>query len=544
MSVFRKIKSRLDQWRVSEHVKRYIILNNNMFPKIKTNQEKSSIILMELNLTRSAHISYSYLSNVLKDKYNANIVGYSPLAIRGIKNKISFCVRRLTLREPFNVYRSFNCTRFLMVSPSRKHRNKAKSIFESVYASLSSKRDIENITIEGVKIGDLIYDTYLMEKKLPTIDVSTKIFQDFLLDSISIYYYWDDYFNIKNVKAINVSHCVYNIAIPLRIAISKNIDAFQANVTHLYKLTPSEMFAYNDFKKFPEIFSSLPNKIRDDGLEEAKRRIERRFSGEVGVDMSYSSKSAYGAPRHATLIKKSPRPKILVATHCFFDSPHSYGDNVFPDFYEWLEFLGKISEETDYDWYIKTHPDYLPGTKDIVDNFVSRYPRFQLLPANSSHLQIIAEGIDVALTVYGTLGFEYAALGIPVINASTNNPHTAYNFNIHVKSEKEYKHLLSDIKNISVDIDKKEIYEYYFMRFIFNTEGIFFSNYQDMIERIGGYYNQFNPSIYSYWEHELTKDKHFNIINAIEKFINSNDFRMNYSHFGREISLHDLNYSK
>ena len=32
--------------------------------------------------------------------------------------------------------------------------------------------------------------------------------------------------------------------------------------------------------------------------------------------------------------------------------------NLFPDFYEWLIFLSKISENTDYDWYIKDHPPY------------------------------------------------------------------------------------------------------------------------------------------------------------------------------------------
>ena len=83
--------------------------------------------------------------------------------------------------------------------------------------------------------------------------------------------------------------------------------------------------------------------------------------------MRYSSKSAYGEHKDERLLKESSRIKVFIALHCFFDSPHSYGCNLFPDFYEWLDFLGKISLETDYDWYMKTHPDYLPGNIPIIN---------------------------------------------------------------------------------------------------------------------------------------------------------------------------------
>jgi hypothetical protein len=145
-------------------------------------------------------------------------------------------------------------------------------------------------------------------------------------------------------------------------------------------MSKNNYFAYNDFFYFRERFAALPERVRTPGIEEAKRRIERRFAGEVGVDMSYSTQSAYGASRHVRLLRESDRQKILIATHCFFDSSHSYGKNLFPDFYEWLNFLGEISEQTDYDWYIKTHPDYLQGTKEIIDDFVERFQNWHFCP--------------------------------------------------------------------------------------------------------------------------------------------------------------------
>jgi hypothetical protein len=305
-------------------------------------------------------------------------------------------------------------------------------------------------------------------------------------------------------------------------------------------MSKKNYFAYNDFFYFRERFAALPEAVKKAGIEEAKRRLERRFAGEVGVDMAYSTKSAYGASRHTKLLRESPRKKILIATHCFFDSPHSYGNNVFPDFYEWLDFLGKLSEVTDYDWYIKTHPDYLPGTMEIIEGFIAKYPRFTLLPSDASHHQIIAEGIDVALTVYGTIAFEYAALGVPVINNSLNNPHIAYDFNLHSRDVEDYRRLLLGLESLDFHIDKQQVYEYYFMRFMYNTEDLFFDSYDTTIEKLGGYSGQFTPAVYDKWLEQWTPDKHQSIVSALRTYIQSGDFRMDYHHFGREFSVESI----
>ena len=360
----------------------------------------------------SAHISHSYLANVLAAENDASIQAYSLGAQPSLWEKILLKIKKTTASDESVIYKSFGVSNFVNISPNNKQQVKAEKIFEKIYRDITTKRDIEILTINGVSVGNLFYDSFLKKYKKPTINKDCSEFQEFLLKSIELFVFWEEYFDNNNVCAINVSHCVYNLAIPLRLAVSRNIPVYQANATHIYRLSKDNLFAYNDFHYFPERFSALPEKMQNAGLAEAKQRIERRLGGEVGVDMAYSSKSVYGAFRHAKLLKDSPRKKILIATHCFFDSPHSYGDNIFPDFHEWLVFLGKITEETNYDWYIKTHPDYLPGTKGIIDAFICRYPKFALLPSDASHHQIIAEGINLVLTVYGTISFEYAAMGV------------------------------------------------------------------------------------------------------------------------------------
>lgn len=515
----------------------FIQHNRRVFPLKKQNEPNAPVVLFELNGMHSAHVAYSYLANVLARQHNAEIKTYRPRIYGTLAGRLSWIFDRIFWVKEFGVYQSFGSSEHVGSTLSNSQIKKAEKIFIRVFEKIKSKSDIESIAINDVWIGDLIYDSFLMDFKKPTIIKESQEFKDSLLHSIQLFVFWEDYIVRNDIKAVNLSHCVYNTAIPLRIAIKRGIPVFQVSAPHVYRLNSLNLFAYGDFFYFHEQFLSLPAEAREAGLKEAEARIKRRFSGEIGVDMGYSTKSAYGAFKQHRLLKVSPRKKILIATHCFFDSPHSYGNNLFPDFYEWLNFLGKMTLQTDYDWYIKTHPDYLPGTKEIIDSFVAKYPRFTLLPSDSSHHQIIAEGIDVALTVYGTIGFEYAALGVPVINASLNNPHIAYEFNLHPKSIDEYRALLMSLDRLDFKIDKTQVYEYYFMRYIYNTENWLFDNYHQMIGDLGGYNAQFTPRAYEKWLSEWSPQKHNDIILALEKFIESGNFRMDYRHFGREFEM-------
>lgn len=529
--------ARAKKFAVSAAARRFMAHNRRVFSPPRDKSKDVPIVLFELSTMQSGHISYSYLANALAELHGARIEAYLPSAPAGWKRKLLFEVGRVLGLEYFGIYRSFGTSEFFAVKPGREQQERARKICAQVKQRLRNLRDLEDLTIEGVWVGDLIYDTYLMRMRKPTVDLNGEEFQALLQEMIEAIVFWDDYFDTHDVRGINVSHCVYDVALPLRVAVRRNIPVYQVTATHLYRLTQANLFAYNDFFYFRERFAALPRHVREAGIAEAKRRIERRFAGEVGVDMSYSTKSAYGTSRHTQLLTPSPRKKILIATHCFFDSPHSYGNNVFPDFYEWLDCLGRVTEITDYDWYIKTHPDFLPGTKEVIDAFVAKYPKFTLLPSDASHHQIIAEGIDVALTTYGTIAFEYAALGIPVINASQCNPHIAYDFNLHAKDADDYRRMLVNAEWEQLKIDKTSVYEYYFMRNIYNTQDLFFRDYEQAIADLGGYYGQFTPAVYDRWLAEWTPEKHRAILDGLKRMILSEDFRMNYTHYGRDFSI-------
>ena len=264
----------------------------------------------------------------------------------------------------------------------------------------------------------------------------------------------------------------------------------------------------------------MSKRTKISGIKKAKERIEKRFSGEVGVDMGYSKKSAFTAPAKDRLLSESNKIKVLIAPHCFFDSPHPFGLNLFPDVFEWLEELVLISSKTDYEWYIKTHPDFIVETKTLVEDFFKPHSKFKLLPSDSSHLQLVEEGIDFALTMYGTIGFEYAAMNKPVINASLNNPHIAYDFNINPKSREEFRDILMNLKDVKHKINVDDVYEYYYMKHLVYNCNWLWKDFKQMESHFNpsgssARFRQRNEDVYSYWIKNWSENRHKEVLNNL-----------------------------
>lgn len=485
-------------------------------------EEDSGEILLEFNGMASSIIAFSYLANLLAQMHQAKILAY-----QASKNFGAL----ITNRKVKKIFQSFNVRDFVVLKLSPSQRQKVEELLRTISPSLKTKKDVEDLQVEGLWIGDLLYDSHCMEYRVPTVELGSPAFQDSLEKALCAYVFWRDYLNVHRVSSVIITHTVYvGSGVITRLAIQRGIPVYQINATHLYYMTEENLWAYNDFFYYPEKFRELPEEERQMGVLAARERLQKRFAGEVGVDMHYSTKSAYGRIRKGRVLKESPRLKILVATHCFFDSPHPFGVNLFPDFYEWLYFLGEISERTDYEWYIKTHPDFLPGNMPIIEEFIRKYPKFTLIPSETSHLQLKEEGINFGLTVFGTIGCEYAALGVPVINASLCNPRIRYSFNMHPKTILELENLLVNLHDVKLHFDVNEVYEYYFMAFLHKTDNWLFNDFNAFLNEIGGYYRQFESVSYNKFIAEFNGSKHTNILSSLRNFVNSKDYHFQKRH--------------
>lgn len=525
--MLKKIKNKIELLKLNffnnSSSKRYIKFNKKRWSNNFSHYK--SITLVEITSLSATIITQSYLVNHLCESDKTTAHGFVP--------DLSNWKTHILNRRNKNIYKSFGVSKIHYPKKNSKFSKKAIKVRDLLTSKIKTKKDLEDLYYDDVYIGDLIYDSFLRKKELPTVDLDNRnVFNEFLLEEIYHYLYWDDFFKNNKVSSIIITHCVYSkYAIPLRIALKFGAKAYQINPMGIYKISKDEMFAYNQAHYFDELKKKiLPEKL-EEGKKVAKERIERRMAGEVGVDMAYSTKSAYHKNTNENrILHDDNKSKILIAAHCFFDSPHSFGNNLFTDFYEWLNFLGKISLKTDYHWYIKTHPDFIPANVTYIKKIISQYPKINFIPSSTSHHQLISEGIDIALTVFGTIGFEYASLGKIVINASKVGPHSRYNFNFNPESIEEYEELLLKIPTLKKEIDKDKVYEYYFLRRVLGCENWFFKDLNHSLKEIGGYHNLKESLMFDYFIDSMISEEQ-RIIETIATFLESGDYSLSAIYF-------------
>ena len=498
---------------------KYISHNKKTFTL--SGKKSKSKILVEYNALCDSHIVYSYLSNHLAKKYNCEINSYDSKFHNSLFRKVTSFIKSYLFFSYRKIYRSFGATEH--ISPEKMNDEFIERIKKKILDEVQEKKNIFEITIDNINIGDLIYDGFLRKFNLPTIDVKSDIFKDYLVETIDLFYFWYCYFNNNEIKAVIISHTVYEFGIILRVAIEKKIRVFSAGSYLIFSHDKDNQTIF-DMSYYEIEFKKLSKELQTSAIKEAILLIEKKFSGEATIENKISAlpegspfkKENFGS----RILSKNNKKKILIAAHHFSDAPNVYGKFIFNDFYDWVDFLGKKSENTNYEWYIKFHPMEFKANKKTSEYFLKKYKNLNLIDRDISHSQLIHEGISLVLTVYGTIGLEYAYFGIPVINAANNNPHKAYNFNYHAKNTQDYNNAIDNFESLNLNYDKNQIYEYFYMRYL-NS----FYLFEDEIQNISNSIDYQSPLIYNKWLNYLNGDIDKNLKNTISKFVESKKFR-------------------
>jgi hypothetical protein len=486
-----------------------------------THKNSSTEILLEYNALCDSHIVYSYLSNYLSNKYKAQIISYDVKFNENfLRNFLQF-IKKYFFFSYHSIYKSFGVKSH--VTPKRLNLKKNKIEINKIYKGLKKKDDIFKIKIKNINFGDLLYDGFLRKYNFSTIDIKSNVFKEYLFEFINLSYFWFNYFDKKNVKAVILSHTVYEFGIPLRIAIHKKCKVYSAAsyfiFSHSAKNQTIQSMKYyaKDFKKFSysekKIFISMAEKLLNSKFA-GKKTIENKIS------LLPPDKLFHKKKNKKNVLNNNKKKKVLIAAHHFSDAPNCYGKFLFNDFYDWVDFLGKKSINSKYDWYIKFHPMEFEENNKTINYFQKKYKNINLIEKNVAHSDLINSGIDLVLTVYGTIGLEYAYFKIPVINATQLDPHCAYNFNYHAKTISDYNFAIDNFDKLKINYNKKKIYEYFFMRYL-NS----FYLFDDEIKNNNLSINYQSPDVYDKWLSNFEKKNNKYLKEKIHKFVESDKFR-------------------
>lgn len=489
--------------------------------------ENKKFVMVEFFQYLPSTIAFSHYIEVLTKKYNTTPILYDTTLPR---TSLSYYIYYLKcfLNPIFYLYRSFGIKKFYVTKTSDKFRIKSNTYFNNHLIN-RDKNYFVNLKVNNIYIGDLLYDEYLRSYDRSTVNPEKIEFKKFVIKFLENFFSWEEYFkkNKKRIHSLIISHTVYAKGIPPRIAITKNIKVFCIGNQVSTKLDKKNIYKFDDTKYFKKTFQKLSKEKKKKFIKIGEKSIKFRLAGKKDkkllLDNPTDVKLFDNRKIKNKVFNSNNKVKVLIATHCFTDAVHFYGKCLFPDFYEWLKYLGELSKVYDYEWYIKFHPAQYDNNKKHFKHFERNYKKFILLPKNTKNNDILREKVDAVLTVYGSVGHEYPLYNIPVINASNQGPHKNYNFNYYPKNINEYEHLIKNIRKLKVNKKKikNEIFEYVYMAFESNFEIL--TNFEDILFKLGKDYQ--SSLVFDEYLKNYTKQNNNNINQSIYNFIKSNKIK-------------------
>ena len=457
-------------------VQRFIDFSRKKWPRRRAGRD--AVVLVNLFPVPASIFCYAYVANHLADRLGCRVEAFN--------------FAKHTSPDTAKAYAAFGAECRLTTANAESDRSRADALADELFAGLRTKWDVVNLAVEGLLIGDQVYDTYLRNFNEPTVRLADPRLRDTICEALLIYFAVKEYVARNKVECLLTDDFSYLYSgVITRVLFRAKVPVFLVLIGepfHLVQIDPEHSGPGPDgfghgypapvatrYYQYRTEFSRLAEEEREAALDKARRRLSARLAGEEDA-LVRMAQSTYGTGG-ARLFPTDGPPRVLVMLHDFIDSPHGYRSLLFPDFYEWIHFLLDHAGETPFAWYVKPHPaaadaartKMTAANRKALEALQARYPKIHFLPPGTSNRQILEEGVSAMFTVYGTAGHEFAYAGIPVVNAG-DNPHIAYPFNLHAASLDHYRECIRQADRLAVGIERRAIEEYFYMHYFHLAE--------------------------------------------------------------------------
>lgn len=458
------------------------------YPKI-SNKNAKILLVPLINDLGTMKVSMQLAFKIANEKGLGIKFYYVHTAIDSIINRDNFFKYALQQFQNFNY--------FLIYKLCRIYGIKRKDIIISNYFwpgfnktnkfNFTTKKQILDIKFQCINIGELIYDTYLRFRSQYTMDVFDPCLHDIVGYSKKLVDVWARFLGKYPVSTIILPYTSYiHWGVPVKVALERKIEVltFGSFSYVLSSISKEHPYHSKNFHRYKEIFSKLENPNLKRRL--AEETLDQRLNGIIDAGTFYMKRSAFESNIITEFLPRG-RNWCVIFLHCFYDSPHIYGESLFPDFYDWLNhILSQAMELPHQDFYVKEHPNALKENKKIVQSIkekFSKYPNIIFLSDEISNKQILEHRPSAIFTVYGTVAHEFASLGIPVIVAG-KNPQSNYGFIHKPQSIQDFDNYIRNFANIGLPESylKEEIYEFFYMHFLYYSKKFDASNFSKRLD--------------------------------------------------------------
>ena len=497
--------------------------NSNNFK----NSEREQIVIFEMFNINENIIAF-YLWSLIFKKRGSRCYVY-PLKIKSkLYNPISY-----------NIYKKLGF-KFLDWKLDFNQQLEVNNTIKKFNFKKINKKNFINFKFRGILVGDLIYDHHLRYKYLPTTEINSKDFIKTLRKGLEILIFWDDFFKKEKVKNICYSHSPYLLGIPGRVALKYNIDSLCVGGNSVFRFNKKILYLGEQFINAKSIIKKFYNRIGNKKSNELKRKFIKNFqdimSGKnkdiIGT-VAYSQKNTFKKNKNNNLGFDKTKFNILISAHDFYEGPNTWGKFLFPDFYEWLNFLSKYIEKDKKNlrhWFVKPHPDGSDDQMTILKEIFRNNKNVTILPKNITHSQLVSINIKFVLTARGSVTYQYAYFGVNTLICSNIGLYKDFSFVLKSKSKMDYLKKLKNMERISKkkpNINDAINFFTLLNLFIWGYENEFiFPDISKHLKKEKLFFNQaraerYKVETFKYIKKHLSKNQINKIFSIMDSFINN-----------------------
>lgn len=496
------------------NVQNFIEHNQKKWMKHEQKENNSILIPIECVYDRNS-IIYSYFANYFAEKYQARILAYIRRGGTKFEPRI--------YPSMVDIYKSFGVQEIIEITESEEISRKVEEIYNDIVTNIKNTSDWDKIVVEGMNIGLSVIRDYFRFYPLSFEPLSDD-FKECLRAAIKKILFWKEFLKNNQVKTIILWDGVHNESYLRELALRDNIPVYIIESKGVHKIVTNHNYGVS-FPNLKKFFGELTYEEKQVGLKWASKLVNNMLNGSNEVNIPYrgSYSSVFQYDRKNLNLDDSEKLKILICPHIFDEDEWLNGEQICDNnFISWLEFLGKTSEETDYDWFLKLHPDEGERGRELMRKFVELYPKIRLLPSQISPLDIKNAGFKYVLTIAGSVGHEYPLLGIDVINAG-NNPHMSFGFNITPKDKEEYRKILLNISEYSAAANSEEIYEFYCIYYLYYKKNNFSYELKRIFDDVNFENDEMDTYVYADYLNHYLSEKDDKIMHSISDLIHKVD---------------------
>lgn len=479
--------------------------------KIKSFKHGKRILLADRGRLESVLKNYSAIK-ILERKFNVNPI---VLTQGNLNDNVNLLYEKLGFKNFFKISDRFDLVpKFFFI---------LRSIYEFIKCSKyfiknSFYNFIYQYKVSEINIGDIIYDRYIRDN------------QRYLNPK---FFHWSflKFFFITIFKTLYLSYYLKKNKIELIIVNSHSYANNYSIVFKLAKIQKIDLLFLKDFQmsyfkkgqyskeKDPRILTK--SKINKISLTKKKKKLlyihmKKRITGQLD---HFDVKNAFGKKNASIndLFKKNRvevrnfRKKVLIASHALADANHFYFEfdvksPFFDNYTQLIHSLEFAKKNKDILFILRPHPSSKFWREEgVVKKILKKYSAKNILyAANNFSTHDLLQSVDTVLTVYGTIGIEFAGYykKKPILAGIGVYSNLGFTLDT-VKSKDYYNNILLDKSKHRLNFNEFKMAEkalYYF-------EIIVKKEYQSFITRTK----------------TLINDK--NYLNDLIKFLKSNNFQ-------------------